>query len=118
MDDKFESMGERERQIAALLLRGYENDAIANELHMPERTVKAYFNRMFVRFGINGGIKRVKLATLLYRRQLWLDSVASTGALPQSESPSSSNTLPPATKTSTLPTSSELPRISSKTICG
>jgi hypothetical protein len=28
---------------------------------------------MFRRFGIRGGIKRVKLATLLYRKQLWLE---------------------------------------------
>jgi len=64
-------MNERERQIAELLLRGYDNKAIADELHMAERTVKAYFNRLFIRYDIKGGIKRVKLATLLYRRQLW-----------------------------------------------
>jgi hypothetical protein len=26
---------------------------------------------MFRRFGIRGGIKRIKLATLLYKKQLW-----------------------------------------------
>lgn len=36
---------------------------------MARRTVKAHFNRMFVKFGIDGGIKRVKLAVLLYRKQ-------------------------------------------------
>ena len=32
--------------------------------------MKAHFNRLFLRFAINGGIKRVKLATIFYRRQL------------------------------------------------
>ena len=60
----------REREIVALLLEGCENDEIARQLNMSRRTVKAHFNRMFLRFGINSGVKRVKLATLLYRREL------------------------------------------------
>jgi len=36
---------------------------------MARRTVKAHFNRLFLRFGITGGIKRVKLATFVDRRQ-------------------------------------------------
>jgi len=71
MDEKIDQMGPRERQIVGLLLQGCDNSEIARDLNMAERTVKAYFNRLFVRFGIKGGIKRVKLATLLYRRQLW-----------------------------------------------
>jgi DNA-binding NarL/FixJ family response regulator len=71
MDEKIDQMGPRERQIVDLLLQGCDNSEIAHDLNMAERTVKAYFNRLFVRFGIKGGIKRVKLATLLYRRQLW-----------------------------------------------
>src|ERR1035437_1953880 len=61
----------RERQIIGLLLQGCDNAEIARDLHIAERTVKAHFNRLFLRFGIKGGIKRVKLATLFYRRQLW-----------------------------------------------
>jgi DNA-binding NarL/FixJ family response regulator len=62
----------KEREIAKLLLDGYDNQEIANQLQMARRTVKAYCNRFFVRFGIQGGIKRVKLATLLYReRKMW-----------------------------------------------
>lgn len=61
-----------EQKLAELLLQGCDNLTIARELKVARRTVKAYFNRLFVRFGITGGIKRVKLATLLYRRkQLW-----------------------------------------------
>ena len=63
-------LGPREQQIVELLLQGCDNAEIAQQLKMARRTVKAHFNRLFLRFGITGGIKRVKLATLLYRRQL------------------------------------------------
>lgn len=62
-------LGPRERQIVDLLLQGADNAEIAAELKMARRTVKAHFNRLFLRFGITNGIKRVKLAILLYRRQ-------------------------------------------------
>ena len=73
MEEKFEQVGPRERQIINLLLQGCDNSEIAHDLNIAERTVKAHFNRLFLRFGIKGGIKRVKLATLLYRRQLCLE---------------------------------------------
>jgi predicted DNA-binding transcriptional regulator len=69
MKDQTVSLGPRERQIVELLLQGCDNAEIARELKMAHRTVKAHFNRLFLRFGISGGIKRVKLATLMYRRQ-------------------------------------------------
>jgi ATP/maltotriose-dependent transcriptional regulator MalT len=56
-------------QIVELLLQGCDNPEIARQLNIACRTVKAHFNRLFRRFGITSGIKRVKLATLLYRRQ-------------------------------------------------
>jgi DNA-binding NarL/FixJ family response regulator len=73
MEEQFNKVGPREKQIINLLLQGCDNAEIAQDLHIAERTVKAHFNRLFLRFGIKGGIKRVKLATLLYRRQLWLE---------------------------------------------
>ncbi|MGO9368369.1 MAG: response regulator transcription factor [Terriglobales bacterium] len=73
MEEKFNTVGHREQEIINLLLQGCDNAEIARDLNMAERTVKAYFNRLFLRFGIKGGIKRVKLATLFYRRQLWLE---------------------------------------------
>jgi hypothetical protein len=63
-------LGRREEQIAALLLQGCTNTEIARQLKMKPRTVKAHFNRLFERFEIKNGIKRVKLATLLYRKSL------------------------------------------------
>ena len=61
--------GLREQQVVELLLQGCDNAEIANQLKMARRTVKMHFSRLFLRFGITSGIKRVKLATLLYRRQ-------------------------------------------------
>jgi DNA-binding NarL/FixJ family response regulator len=69
MEEQSIHLGPREQQIVELLLQGCDNAEIASQLKMARRTVKAHFNRLFLRFGINGGIKRVKLATLLYRRQ-------------------------------------------------
>jgi DNA-binding NarL/FixJ family response regulator len=71
-----------DEQIVDLLLQGCDNPEIARQLNMPERTVKARFNRLFLRFGITSGVKRVKLATVLYRRQLRLQSKTSRHAPP------------------------------------
>ena len=70
MKNKPIRLGPREQQIADLLLQGCDNSEIAKQLKMARRTVKAHFNRLFLRFGIRSGIKRVKLATLLYQKQL------------------------------------------------
>jgi DNA-binding NarL/FixJ family response regulator len=87
-------LGPREQQIVELLLQGCDNAEIASQLKMARRTVKAHFNRLFLRFGITGGIKRVKLATLLYRRQLCLrTNVMETGS-PVSVKTESSNLSP------------------------
>src|SRR5271157_2882518 len=69
MSEQSVRLGPREKEIVELLLQGCDNAEIAKQLKMARRTVKAHFNRLFLRFGITGGIKRVKLATLLYRRQ-------------------------------------------------
>ncbi len=65
----------REQQIVDLLLEGCDNAEIAGQLRIARRTVKAYFNRLFLRFGITSGIKRVKLATFLYRSRLCSDMI-------------------------------------------
>ena len=85
MKDETVRMGPRERQIAELLLQGCDNAEIARQLNMARRTVKAHFNRLFLRFGISGGIKRVKLATLLYRSQRALEADAPDNALPTNQ---------------------------------
>lgn len=94
MNEKLVRLGPREQQIAELLLQGCDNSEIARQLNMARRTVKAHFNRLFVRFGINTGIKRVKLATLLYRRQLCMEASGMGVGHPASESIASSSSLP------------------------
>ena len=57
----------RERQVIDLLMAGCCNKEISKELHIASRTVKTILKNLFMRFGITDGIKRVKLAALLYR---------------------------------------------------
>ena len=99
MEEKSVRLGPREQQIADLLLQGCDNTEIAVQLNMARRTVKAHFNRLFVRFGIDDGIKRVKLATLLYRRQLCLEGIATENAFRTNENSESSSLLPKDSKT-------------------
>ncbi|HLV88385.1 MAG TPA: helix-turn-helix transcriptional regulator [Candidatus Sulfotelmatobacter sp.] len=60
----------REQDIIELLLLGYDITEISKHLSIAPRTVKAHFGRIYLRFGIMGGIKRVKLATLLLSKGL------------------------------------------------
>jgi DNA-binding CsgD family transcriptional regulator len=95
MKEQTVRLGPREQQIVELLLQGCDNAEIASQLKMARRTVKAHFNRLFLRFGITGGIKRVKLATLLYRRQAC--QVDATGTVSQvNVNTGSSSSLPRA----------------------
>jgi hypothetical protein len=105
----------REQRIADLLLQGYDNAEIGKELNIAPRTVKAYFNRLFTRFNIESGIKRVKLATLLYRRQLWLEKTCTENALLMNENGESSNWWPEDSRTARLPLPSAPPNTLSRT---
>jgi hypothetical protein len=117
MSEKRVRLGQREQQIVELLLQGCDNDEIARQLKMARRTVKAHFNRLFLRFGITSGIKRVKLATLLYRRQLCLEGNVTESAYPASERAELSNLLHEDLRIKRSLTRSELPNTSSRTIC-
>jgi len=108
-------LGQREQQIVELLLQGCDNDEIARQLNMARRTVKAHFNRLFLRFGITSGIKRVKLATLLYRRQLCLEANVTESESPVNERAESLNLLPRDSRIKRLLTKSEPPNTSLKT---
>src|SRR5579863_2562673 len=100
-------LGPREQQIVELLLQGCDNAEIAQQLNIARRTVKAHFNRLFLRFGITSGIKRVKLATLLYRRQLCLEANATENVFPTSASNESLNSWPRDSRTAKLQLLSE-----------
>jgi DNA-binding CsgD family transcriptional regulator len=99
MEEKPVRLGPREQQIAELLLQGCDNTEIAAQLKMARRTVKAHFNRLFLRFGIDGGIKRVKLATTLYRRQLCLEESATENGRQTNVSSESSSSSPKGSRT-------------------
>ena len=110
-------LGPREQQIAELLLQGCDNTEIARQLKMASRTVKAHFNRLFLRFSITGGIKRVKLATILYRRQLCSENSGMGTGYPASENDESSNSSPKDSKTAKSRTRSGRQSTSLKTTC-
>src|SRR6266852_8723894 len=110
------SLRPREQQVVELLLQGCDNDEISKQLNMARRTVKAHFNRLFVRFGIDSGVKRVKLATLLYRRQLCSEGEIAAGAIPASVSSASSSSSPKDSKTGKSQTKLGPPNTSSRTI--
>jgi hypothetical protein len=99
MEEKPVRLGPRERQIAELLLQGCDNQEIASQLKMARRTVKAHFNRLFMRFGIRSGIKRVKLATTLYRRQLCLEESDTENEFRTNGNGGSSNLSPKDSRT-------------------
>jgi Bacterial regulatory proteins, luxR family len=114
MDEPINRVGRREKQIVDLLLQGCDNSEIAQDLNIAERTVKAHFNRLFLRFGIKGGIKRVKLATMLYRRQLWSEKQPiPTDPIP--ENTQSSNLSPKDARTGKLQLPSGQPNTLSRT---
>jgi FixJ family two-component response regulator len=75
-------------------LQGCENPEIARELNMAQRTVKEHLKRLFLSFGITDGVKRVKLATLLYRRQVCQDVDSMAIVSPPNGNTGSSNLLP------------------------
>ena len=60
-----QTSGLREQQVIQQLLQGRSNAEIGKELKMAKNTVKSHMNRLFLRYGINDGHKRVRLAMLL-----------------------------------------------------
>lgn len=63
-----ERLTERERQIVKLLARGLSNKAIADELHITERTVKFHVSEILARLGASNRAHAVTVA-----RDLGLD---------------------------------------------
>lgn len=59
----------REREILNLLTQGWDNLEIADYLGMSRRTCKQHMGRLFQRFGIVDGAKRVKLVLAVLPEQ-------------------------------------------------
>jgi DNA-binding NarL/FixJ family response regulator len=64
-------MTPREHDIVDLLLQGYDNKSIGEELGIKTRTIKCYMNRLFMRYGITSGHRRINLAALLAAPLSW-----------------------------------------------
>lgn len=62
-----------DRKIVNLMLQGASISDIAAAIKVKPRTVKAHLSRMYQRFGITSGIRRVKLAVFCYRQELYPD---------------------------------------------
>ena len=58
----------RTLEVGRLLTEGADNEEIARELRMAKRTVKVHPYRMFRHYGIKDGVKRVRLAVILWRQ--------------------------------------------------
>jgi Bacterial regulatory proteins, luxR family len=118
MNEDSVRLAPREQQIAELLLQGCDNEEIGKQLNIARRTVKAHFNRLFLRFGIQDGVKRVKLATLLYRRQLCSEASAMENEVPANENSRSLNSSPKDSKIAKSQPQSEPQSTSSRTTSG
>jgi ATP/maltotriose-dependent transcriptional regulator MalT len=69
-------LGRRERQVADLVLAGASNAEVAQELRMALRTVNAHLNKLYMRYGITTGIKRVQFVKILFQRVVSQEYVA------------------------------------------
>ncbi len=58
----------RDQQVLDLLVQGCSNKEIAGQLSISPRTVKQHLRTLFLRAGIRGGRKRVRLATAAFEK--------------------------------------------------
>jgi DNA-binding NarL/FixJ family response regulator len=56
------NLSERERQIVALLLRGYSNRRIAESCHLSVNTVRTHVQNVLVKLGVHSKLEAVALA--------------------------------------------------------
>jgi DNA-binding NarL/FixJ family response regulator len=72
----------RRKQVADFVLSGYGPKEISKELKISEVTVKRHLEKVYLLFGITDGVKRVKLA-----RMLWTATAAERSQSKSNESP-------------------------------
>ncbi len=61
----WESLTEREREVLALVARGWSNARIAQELAVTERTVRFHLENLFARLGVDNRVAAVVKAIRL-----------------------------------------------------
>lgn len=59
----------REEDVLNHLIKGHSRKEIAKALGISEDTARAYLHRLYIKFGIDEGDKRVKLAVEWYYRK-------------------------------------------------
>lgn len=67
-DKIFSILSDRERCVLSYIIKGYQNEKIANEMGISEKTVKTYLQRLFEKLEINNRIDAA-LFYLLY--EMW-----------------------------------------------
>lgn len=62
-----DSLSHRERQVAALAVRGWSDIEIAGALHVTYRTVRTHIEHIYNKLGVN---RRIELARVIRRNVL------------------------------------------------
>jgi imidazole glycerol phosphate synthase subunit HisF len=83
----------QQQRICDLLLEGCSNQEISKKLRISVQTVKHHFHSLFLRFGITGGIKRIKLAVMLYEKGKHEETISSNAVINPMLRPESSSEL-------------------------
>lgn len=109
-------LGPRERDIAALICKGWANPAISAHLGITIQTVKSYVTKLCLRFGVesrSGNPCRVRLIRAIYKRSaLWRELQSSmVDVTVQAKKKTSSNSFPKVLQTKKSRTSSISARI-------
>ena len=71
------------RKIVRFAASGFTCKQLALRFKVKKRTVKSVLTRTYLQLGITGGNKRVKLAMILYRKELENETLRSLGIRPE-----------------------------------
>lgn len=55
MNQNFERLSQREKEILELVCSGLENQTIANKLYLSRHTVKSHLDRIYEKLGLRNG---------------------------------------------------------------
>ncbi len=58
----FDALSRKERQILGLIVQGYHNREIADQVHVAEQTARNYISQMYDKMGVSDRVTAVRLA--------------------------------------------------------
>lgn len=67
MDKHVQLLTDKERQILLMLAEGYSDDAISNQMHIPEQSVKKHIQDMLLKQGF---VSQYQLISWAYREAI------------------------------------------------